>query len=193
MFIKEMENAEIMKTFTYKVSKFICCNCIVKQQLTNPRKMSEFIENVTDPFGRQDKEKKEEKERNNKNLEKNKKEKKINENINYVWSELNKTKLLLKDNIEFTDKLYDKIEKGENVENIASFSLNKIPNVFKLFTGNEDQNKNNIKLKAEELCNFDENEEKRSINHSDSSNSLMDFDVICDNDHENIVENNENR
>jgi len=193
MFIKEMENAEIMKTITYKISKFICCNCIVKQQLTNPRKMSEFIENVTDPFGRQDKDKKEEKERSNKLLVKNKKEKKINENINYVWSELNKTKLLLKDNIEFTDQLYDKLEKGDNVENKASISLNKMSNVFKLFTGGEDQNINNIKLKAEELCNFDENEEKRSLNHSDSSNSLMDFDVICDNDYENenIVENDE--
>ena len=191
MFIKEMENAEIMKTLTYKVSKWICFNCIVKQQLTNPRKMSEFIENVTDPFGRQDKEKKEEKERKSKLIEKNKIDKKINENINYVWSELNKTKLLLKDNIEFTDQLYDKMEKGENVENIASFSLNKVPNIVKLFTGKEDNNIHNIKLKAEELCNFDENEEKRSLNHSDSSNSLMDFDVICDNEHENIVENDE--
>ena len=110
-------------------------------------------------------------------LKKNK-DKKQNENINYVWSELNKTKLLLKDNIEFTDKLYDKLEKGENIKN--PISLKKFSNVVSLFTGG--QNINNIKLKAEELCNFNENEEKRSINHSDSSNSLMDFDVVCDND-----------
>ena len=49
---------------------------------------------------------------------------------------------------------------------------------FKLFYNDTDIN--NIKFKAEELCNFDENEEKRSIgNYSDSSNELMDFDVVC--------------
>jgi hypothetical protein len=193
MFIKEMENAEIMKTITYKISKCICCNCIVKQQLANPRKMSEFIENVMDPFGRQDKDKKLERENKINKNEKNVQTKKITENINYVWSELNKTKLLLKDNIEFTDKLYDKVEKGEKQDKTenAILSLNRFPNIIKLFTGKENDI-NNIKLKVEELCNFEENEEKRSLNHSDSSNSLMDFDVICDND-DSTEDNNTNK
>ena len=175
MFIKEMENAEIMKTFIYKISKFFCFNCIVDQQIDDPRKISTFIEDIMDPYGRQDKKEKmnniKAREEYDRDIKRN--EKKQNERVNYIWSELNKTKVLLKDNIEFTDKLYDKIEKGEN----KIFSLNKLPNVFKLFSTDSDIN--NIKLKAEELCNFDANEEKRSVNHSDSSNSLMDFDVVC--------------
>jgi hypothetical protein len=184
MFIKEMENAEIMKTFTYKISKWVCCNCIVKQQLDNPKKLSEFIEDVMDPYGRQDKLEKEKKKKDNKEQEKfqekQKKEVKVNENINHVWSELNKTKQLLKDNIEFTDKLFDRVERGENGynKNENAINLNKFPYIFKLFT--EEKKINNIKLKAEELGNYEDNEDMRSVNNSDSSNSLIDCDVICD-------------
>ena len=121
MFVKEMENAEIMKTLTYKISKWVCCNCIVRQQLDNPKKLSEFIEDVMDPYGRQDKHEKEKKKKENKELEKlqekQKKEIKTNENIDHIWNELNKTKQLLKDNIDFTDKLCDKIERGDNFNN----------------------------------------------------------------------------
>ena len=192
MFVKEMENAEIMKTLTYKISKWVCCNCIVKQQLENPKKLSEFIEDVMDPYGRQDKLEKEKKKKENKEQEKlqdkQKKEIRVNENINYIWTELNKTKQLLKDNIEFTDKLFDKIEKGENEhsKNENAINLNKFPYVFKLFT--EDKNINNIKLKAEELGNYEDNEDMRSVNNSDSSNSLIDGDVVCD-DRESVDEN----
>ena len=173
MFIKEMKNAEIMKTFIFKLSKLFCCNYVVKKQLEDPRKI---IEEVMDTYGKQNKLDKlndiKEREEIDKAL---KKAKKQNINVNYIWSELNKTKQLLKDNIEFTDKLYDKLEKGENTNSVT---LKKAPNFFKLFYNDTDIN--NIKFKAEELCNFDENEEKRSIgNYSDSSNELMDFDVVC--------------
>ena len=168
-----MKNAEIMKTFIFKLSKLFCCNYVVKKQLEDPRKI---IEEVMDTYGKQNKLDKlndiKEREEIDKAL---KKAKKQNINVNYIWSELNKTKQLLKDNIEFTDKLYDKLEKGENTNSVT---LKKAPNFFKLFYNDTDIN--NIKFKAEELCNFDENEEKRSIgNYSDSSNELMDFDVVC--------------
>ena len=168
-----MKNAEIMKTFIFKLSKLFCCNCVVKKQLDDPRKI---IEEVMDTYGKQNKLDKlndiKEREEIDKAL---KKAKKQNINVNYIWSELNKTKQLLKDNIEFTDKLYDKLEKGENTNSVT---LKKAPNFFKLFYNDTDIN--NIKFKAEELCNFDENEDKRSIgNYSDSSNELMDFDVVC--------------
>jgi len=179
MFIKEMKNAEIMKTIIYRFSKLFCCNCIVEKQLEDPRK---FIEEVMDPYNMQNKKDNVNNFYNIKEKQQNKEFKKKDKKINYIWSELNKTKLLLKDNIDFTDKLYDKIEKGDNIINLNnnSIKLKKFPNVYKLLTGNPSID--NIRLKAEELCNFDENEEKRSINHSDSSNSLMDFDVVCDED-----------
>jgi len=174
MFIKEMKNAEIMKTFTFKFTKLFCCNYVIKKQLEDPRKI---IEEVMDTYGKQNKLEKinDIKEREEIDKELRKRAKKQNIQVNYIWSELNKTKLLLKDNIDFTDKLYDKLEKGENID---SLTLKKVPNIFKLFYGETDIN--NIKMKAEELCNFDENEEKRSIgNYSDCSNALMDFDVVC--------------
>jgi hypothetical protein len=186
MFMKEMVNAEIMKTLTYRISNIFCCECVVKLQLDDPKKISEFIEDVMDPYGKQEK-------TINEKFEKEKKEhnKKDNE-IQNLWSELNKTKILLKDNIEVTNKLYDKlcdkIEKGENNQN-PYFSLSHLPNVVRLFTGNKTID--NIQLKAKELCNFDEeNEEneKKSLNYSNSSNSLIDFSVVCDSDIHKIKE-----
>jgi hypothetical protein len=59
MFIKEMENAEIMKTITYKISHFFCCNCVIKQKIEDPKTLSRFIELVMDPYGIQDKTEKE--------------------------------------------------------------------------------------------------------------------------------------
>jgi hypothetical protein len=209
MFMKEMVNAEIMKTVTYRISSIFCCECVVKLQLDDPKKISEFIEDVMDPYGRQEKiikeniknekaiHEKNEKERNEK--ERKEQNKKDNE-IKNVWNELNKTKLLLKDNILMTDKLYDKIEKGENNTN-SFFSLNHLPNVVRLFTGKK-TNIDNIKLKVEELCNFygengengkngeNEENEKRSLSYSNSSNSLVDFSVVCDTDIKNIQEKN---
>ena len=173
MFTKEMQNAEIMKTITYRMSNLFCCNFVLEQQVKDPKKMSTFIEDIMDPYG------------NNEN--------RINESekteaaLAFLLSELNKTKLLVKDSIEMTDRLYDKIEKGEK----SVFSLNHFPNVINLFNGkNKKTEIDNIRAKAEELCNFDEedcendneNDEKRSLNHSDSSNSLMDFSVVGEND-----------
>jgi hypothetical protein len=185
MFMKEMVNAEIMKTITYRISNIFCCECVVKLQLDDPKKISEFIEDVMDPYGKDEKHITMEKERKEQN-------KKDNE-IKNVWSELNKTKLLLKHNIEVTDKLCDKIEKGENKKN-PYFSLSHLPNVVRLFTAN--QPIDNIKLKAKEVCDFDENNEdneKRSLSYSNSSNSLIDFSVVCDSDIHKIQEENENK
>jgi hypothetical protein len=148
---------------------------VLEQQVKDPKKMSTFIEDIMDPYG------------NNEN--------RINESekteaaLAFLLSELNKTKLLVKDSIEMTDRLYDKIEKGEK----SVFSLNHFPNVINLFNGkNKKTEIDNIRAKAEELCNFDEddnendneNDEKRSLNHSDSSNSLMDFSVVGENDND---------
>jgi hypothetical protein len=94
---------------------------------------------------------------------------------------------LFKNNKDMVDKLYDKMESGdiykddilkseiykrEMIKN-DSFTLKKIGSIVKL-TGQEEQ-VNNIKIKIEDI------EEKMS-KRSDSSNSLMDFDVVHDNE-----------
>ena len=89
-----------------------------------------------------------------------------------------------KDNKKVVDCLYDKLEKGEFYNDIKYCSdcteenvmyLKKIDknigDVIKLKGFNDDEN--NIKIQIE-----DTHDEKRS-KRSDSSNSLMDFDVVC--------------
>ena len=90
-----------------------------------------------------------------------------------------------KDNKKVVDCLYDKLEKGEiykdikycsdcTEENVMSLKKmdNNIGNVIKL--KGDEYNENNIKIEID-----DSHDEKRS-KRSDSSNSLMDFDVVCD-------------
>jgi hypothetical protein len=53
MFIKEMENAEINKKIW--IRRWLCCGFNVDEKVVDPRKLSTFIEDVMDPYGRQDK------------------------------------------------------------------------------------------------------------------------------------------
>ena len=170
MFIKEMENAEKMKSMTLRI--WFCCGYGIKEKITDPRKISQFIEDVMDPYGRQDKYLEEIKEREEKKEEKKEEDKK---------------KLLkyFKNNKKVVECLYDKMEKGEIYKEIKKCNecheshgdnniltlnniKNKIGDVVKL--RGED---NHVKLQIDDI-----NEEKRS-RRSDSSNSLMDFDVVC--------------
>jgi hypothetical protein len=178
MFIKEMENAEIMKTYTYKTSQLFCCNCVIKYQLNEPKKLSRFIELVMDPYGVQDKIDKEFK----KQYEYEEKEKEIQTKK----KEEDKRKLLkyFQNNKEIANILYNKIENGEifpelkkiltekedskekekeTIMNLKNFSLENI-----IHLGKE---KDHIHLNI-----YDEEVHER---RSDSSNSLMDFDVTC--------------
>ena len=204
MFIKEMENAETMKTFTYKLSKLLCFNCVIKHQIDNPKNLSRFIELVMDPYGVQDETEKELKKQHEEE------EKKIE--VQLKKREEDKKFLLkyLKQNKEITSILYDKIESGEiyqelkkilnekeenntnknDIDNnnykkpksipenssILNLKHFKLDNIIHL--GRE---KDNIKLSIDENL-FDDIHERRS----NSSNSLMDFDVICDKNQENV-------
>ena len=179
MFIKEMENAEIMKTFMYKIRYWFCC---IKQQLDDPKKLSIFIEDVMDPYGRQDKNEIELKAQNELD------EKKREEFAKKKEQDKKKLMKLFKYNPAVVDNLYDKIEKGEiykevkealkeiKLEDVKTESENNFFNLKKLgnfvnLTGNND----NMKLIIDEFMNDDKHSRR-----SDSSNSLMDFDVICE-------------
>ena len=82
-----------------------------------------------------------------------------------------------------TEQLYEKLESGElhteknHEQQKTVMNLTKYPNIIQLFGNKKKIDINNIKLMAEELMTSD-NEEKKSKN-SDSSNSLVDFDVVC--------------
>jgi hypothetical protein len=195
MFIKEMENAEKMKKM--KVRRWLCFGFGIKEKITDPRKVNEFIEDVMDPFGRQDKIEKEFK------LQVlNRQEKKENERLyEIIKKEEEREKLLkyFKNNPEIVDLLYEKMEKGELYKDIKECEESKytydeynelelkeqlkhkerpftlknmkqyLGNVVRL--GNE-----NINLKIDEII-----DDKRS-RHSDSSNDMMDIDVMCESD-----------
>lgn len=196
MFIKEMENAEINKNIW--IRRWFCFGFNIKEKVVDPRTISTFIEDVMNPYGRQDKiiqelkEKEAElqKEKEKKDKENNKKTiKKDEEKFKKVWEALSKTKGLMKQNVNLIEKLYDKLEKGElNEKNVLNhdddvnnkskfnsvFTLKKMPNIVELF-GIENEMKPNfehIKFAIEEINNNDfENDEIRS-KRSDSSNSL---------------------
>jgi hypothetical protein len=53
MFMKEMENAEKFKKFSW--CKWFICKCKNDQISDDPKTLSTFIEDVMNPFGRQDK------------------------------------------------------------------------------------------------------------------------------------------
>ena len=53
MFTKEMENAEINKKIW--IRRWLCCGFNIKEKVIDPRTISTFIEDVMNPYGRQDK------------------------------------------------------------------------------------------------------------------------------------------
>ena len=175
MFVKEMENAEKIKKMT--IRRWVFCGFGIKEKVVDPRKISQFIEDVMDPYGSQDKylkELKEQEEKEKKEFEKKREE--------------DKKKLLkiFKNNKEVVDHLYDKIEKGELYSEVKYLlkeiktddniiNLKKIGNIVNLIGDNE-----NVKLNI----NIDDCD--KHSKRSDSSNSLMDFDVICDDDNDNF-------
>ena len=196
MFIKEMENAEKIKNMT--IRRWLCCGFGIKEKIKDPREITQFVEDVMDPFGRQDKL---QEELNIKNM----KEEEIREN--YIKTEIKKRdeerkKLLkyFKNNSDIVDILYEKLEKGELYKNIKQCELineydldkpikkskknetdeNKdvapltLKNIQNFFGGVVKLGGENIKVKIDEVI-----DDKRS-RHSDSSNELMDSDVVCE-------------
>lgn len=201
MFIKEMENAEIMKTFVYKTSQLFCCNCVVKQQIDDPKKLSRFIELVMDPYGIQDKTDKELKiQHDNEEKEKELQMKKREEDKIKLFKYFKKNK-------EITDILYDKIENGEifqeikkiltEKENTKDDNENKDQKLKPIIENTSIMNLKNFNL--ENIIRLGKEKDHVQLNiydnilneeiyerMSDSSNSLMDFDVTCAKNEENI-------
>ena len=177
MFVKEMENAEKNKK---KWLNLFFCNLFDNKNNDDPRKLSLFVEDVMDPYGRQDKiqkEREEKEERDRKEKEKEAKKNIINDaKIKKIKLEMEKTRGLIKENIDITKNLYEKLENGE----YKNITLKKKPFVVKLMGLNEKPNLENLENinNFDELYNFDSDEEKKS-KMSESSNSI-DFDIQCE-------------
>ena len=185
MFVKEMENAEKYKK--HYLRRWFWCSYF-EEKIIDPRKLSTFIEDVMDPYGRQDKiieEIKKAETQNNNNRKQEMNTKYQENNYKKVWDEVKKTKNLLKNNTSLIEQLYDKLEKGELSQSEQKkntiFTSKSFPNVVKLF--GDDNNKplfNNIKLNIDEVNELNSDNDEKKSKKSDSSNSLMDFDVVCE-------------
>jgi len=170
MFIKEMENAEKIKKMTLR--RWFCCGLGIEDKIKDPRTQSQFIQDVMDPYGRQDKyleELKQYQEQEDKKKEEQDKKK-----------DEDKKKLLklFKNDKEVVDNLYDKIERGEIFSEV-----NKITQEIK--EKHEEAEKNNV-INLKKIGNLikltgddDLYDEEKYSRRSDSSDSLIDFDVIC--------------
>jgi hypothetical protein len=193
MFVKEMENAEKQKK--YYLRTLFCCGFCIKDKIIDPRKLSTFVEDVMDPYGRQDKILEEIKKiegENNKNTKK--RESKLNEK---VLSEMKNTTKILKNNTSLVEQLYNKLECGELYNNEPKHineqkkrnGFYKHPNVVTLFGDNDVHKKplfHNINLEIDDIQEFGSDNEERKSKNSDSSNSLMDIDVVCEQNNTNL-------
>ena len=108
MFIKEMENAEKMKKMTFR--RWFCCGYGIKEKIIDPRKISQFIEDVMDPYGRQDKYLEELKEKEEI------KEKKKDDDKKQLFK-------YFKNNKKVVECLYEKMEKGEIYKEIIKWLM----------------------------------------------------------------------
>jgi hypothetical protein len=170
MFMKEMENAE-----EYTCLRRIFCWCKPKEKGGNPKKLSTFVEDVMDPYGRQDKYLSE-----MTALDERGRVDKLNKDTAFskkLLAEIQQTNNLLKNNITCAEHIYSMLEEGrvasQSQEN-GTFTLKK-NNIVRLF-GPDIQGQNNINISFED-ADHAHNSDTRSI-RSDSSNSLIDMDVI---------------
>jgi hypothetical protein len=121
-----------------------------------------------DPYGRQDR------------LQKNEEAacKKIDDTFfKKLLNEFQSNSKLLRDNINFTKNIYDRLEKGQLTTTAKDkdkpITLKKQAHIVKLFGSPREEN---LSVEIDELAC--DNDEIKSI-RSDSSNSLMDIDVVC--------------
>jgi len=161
MFVKEMENAEILKKNRFR--NWVLCGFGLKEKTKDPRKLNDFIKDLMYPYASTD----------GKEIKSSNEYDKIKKEIDRSNQEyFDKTNKLIRRNIELSNHIYDKMEKGVKFKESASgkLNLNTIHNVVKLF--GFDQKDETMKI------NYEDIEQRLSSHNSDSDESQMDMDVI---------------
>jgi len=182
MFVKEMENAEKIKKMSFR--RWFCFGYGINEEIIDPRKISTFIEDVMDPYGRQEKHLKENEEKRSEYQKKLLKIFKNNKNVvNCVYENMENGEInddFKWDDIKWCERCNHKNEKKRplflNMDNIKT----RIGNIVKL-GGQNNSEIINTELKNNEF-NYDEVYEEKRSTKSDSSNSLMDIDVTSNDD-----------
>uniref|UniRef100_A0A6C0IE96 Uncharacterized protein n=1 Tax=viral metagenome TaxID=1070528 RepID=A0A6C0IE96_9ZZZZ len=167
MFIKEMENAELNKKYWFR--RYFCFSYGLKELTKDPRELNDFIKDIMNPYGSGEP----------KDIHLLKHYNNIKKEIDVSNKEyFANTNKLIKNNIQLTNNIYNKMEQGyiikqpeksEKYYNIKPKILNSFPSVVNLM-GIEQ--KENIKINYE---NDDNNLYSRR--NSDSSMSEMDTNV----------------
>lgn len=209
MFMKEMENAETYKRLKFR--RWFCCGFGMKEQITDPRELNQFIRDVMNPY----KDKiDEEIFSNGSSLSKHKKTISFHKNpddINQLVKDLNETKKilttkrleehkrrkqtikdlkkansLLKENVDITEQIYSKMDVYDKLEKGEYDKINYNENALRL-----NKIPRVIKLfggNNEENINLKiSDDEKVSLSGSDNSDPLMDFEVCKLDDEQNLV------
>jgi len=162
MFIKEMENAELYKKIWFR--KFFLCGYGVDYKIKDPRTLNPFIIDIMDPYGSGE----------GKEINAFHEYTKIKNSIDISNKEyFEKINLLLKENIELSQVIYDNMEKGEGNTKYKKHGLlskSKSMNFVKLFGSEDKDNDTNIKLNIQDNYNCE-------IKSYDSDESQMDIDV----------------
>lgn len=111
---------------------------------------------------------------------------KEDEKFKKVWVEIKKTKDLIKNNIDLTEDLYNKVERGEmqrEKEEKEILTLKRFPMFVKLLgLEKKELDIQDIKVAFNEINNIDsDNEDKVSVHNSDSEHEFMDLEVqgVC--------------
>ncbi|MFY7730784.1 MAG: hypothetical protein ACOVRN_14775 [Flavobacterium sp.] len=201
MFMKEMENAEKYKAMRFR--RWFCFGCGVQEKLVDPRELNKFIQDVMNPY----KDKIDEEQLNKRHdstndiaklvsdLTETKKiltTKRMDEHKRrkQTIKDLKKANGLLRENIDITEQIYnkmevyDKLEKGEYdkikyEENQMAIKLNKPNNnIVRLFgIGSDEQSHINLRVHSDD--------ERASLSMSDNSDPYLDFEV-CKEDDEHV-------
>jgi hypothetical protein len=205
MFMKEMENAEKLKKM--KLRKWLLCGYGIRDKITDPREINQFIQDVMNPY----KDKIDEiktKPTNTDDIEElvkglsntnkllNEKRKDEHKRRKKTITNLKKANVLLKENMNLTEQIcnkmevYDKLEKGEydkinyDENNILKLKKSTGNGVIRLLGINTEEHEN-IKLQI----NLHD-EERGSISGSDDEQIFVDYDVCkAENDEDEEKEN----
>ena len=202
MFLREMENAERIKKMWFR--RWFCGSFGIKDEITDPRQISTFVESVMDPFGKEDNDFDEYKKYSE--LLKTQTQEKFNafkdeilnaERIRFqkLNEEIKNTKYRLDNNINNTNamfiKIYDRMEKGEinrreqlELSEESVFNLKRFPDIgiVRLF-GRKNTETENINLEMTEQqkhhnSDSDQEIDEKASQETDFANYRTNVDVV---------------